>query len=46
MDAGFYEKLFVGGNKMFEVFGEFDSAEEINKAAISGLHSSAISPVI
>ena len=37
MDAGVHEKLFVGGHKMFEVFGEFDSAEEINKAAAAQL---------
>ena len=37
MDAGVHEELFVGGHKMFEVFGEFDSAEEINKAAAAQL---------
>lgn len=37
MDAGVYEKLFIGGNDMFDVFGEFDSAEEINKAAAGQL---------
>lgn len=37
MDAGVHEELFVGGHNMFEVFGEFDSAEEINKAAAAQL---------
>lgn len=37
MDAVIHEKLFVGGHNMFEVFGEFDSAEEINKAAAAQL---------